>query len=180
MSAPAEFTIGEVAAMLGLSTHTIRAWERRHHVLTPQRTASGHRRYRRQDVELLREVVTGVSVRGLSLKVAVGLAQGELADLGLRAAPFGEGASEPPWRAVADRMPLPAAILDADGRIVDASAAFARAAGLPRERLPGRYAADLRGPGDFDTWPIRSGGRQLVVLIGRAESPAGMANAVRR
>jgi PAS domain-containing protein len=180
MSAPAEFTIGEVAAMLGLSTHTIRAWERRHHVLTPQRTASGHRRYRQQDVDLLREVVNGVSMRGLSLKVAVGMAQGELADLRVRALPRGEGVDEPPWRAVADRMPLPAAILDAEGRIVDANAAFARAAGLPRERLPGRDAADVHALGDFDTWPIRSGERRLVVLIGRAASTPEMANAVRR
>ena len=71
MSAHAEYTIGEVASMIGFSPHTIRAWERRHKILKPHRTPSGQRRYSVEDVELLREVINGVVVRGLTLKVAV-------------------------------------------------------------------------------------------------------------
>ena len=76
MSAAAEFTIGEVASMIGFSPHTIRAWERRHKILKPHRTPSGQRRYSVEDVELLREVINGVVVRGLTLKVAVRAAHG--------------------------------------------------------------------------------------------------------
>src|SRR5437879_3854588 len=43
MSEATFFTIGEVAAMVGVSPHTIRAWERRNHVLTPERTADRSR-----------------------------------------------------------------------------------------------------------------------------------------
>ena len=78
------FSIGEVAAMLGISPHTIRAWERRHLMVTPTRTASGQRRYSSDDVDLLRlaselvidAVVEPEDLRG-ELIARLALAQGK-------------------------------------------------------------------------------------------------------
>ncbi|MEE2788494.1 MAG: MerR family transcriptional regulator, partial [Myxococcota bacterium] len=47
-------SIGEVARRSHMSTHTIRAWERRYNVITPLRSAGGTRRYSRDDVERLK------------------------------------------------------------------------------------------------------------------------------
>jgi len=153
----AEYTIGEVAAMIGFSPHTLRAWERRHDILRPRRTASGQRRYTAEDVELLREVVNGVSVRGLTLKVAVQAARGLLAlpvaePRRQAATPsFGDGRLQQvdlTWRSVADFLPYLIAILDTEGRIVDANVALAHGAGMVRERLQGRRFVDFAEPYD--------------------------------
>jgi len=168
MNAPAEFTIGEVASMIGFSPHTIRAWERRHNILKPQRTPSGQRRYTAEDIDLLREVINGVVVRGLTLKVAVRAAQGGLllhsienGASGLRHENGSSGlrhemdaglaiSEEPgaPWRAVADFMPQLIAILDGEGDIVDANVALASAAGGLREQLRGTRFVDFADPYD--------------------------------
>ena len=49
-----KYTIKTVAQMTGLSVHTIRAWERRHHVLSPTRTITNRRVYEDAEVEQLR------------------------------------------------------------------------------------------------------------------------------
>jgi DNA-binding transcriptional MerR regulator len=153
----AEYTIGEVAAMIGFSPHTLRAWERRHGILHPRRTASGQRRYTAEDVELLREVVNGVAVRGLTLKVAVQAARGLLALPAIEqrwqvaASPAGDGRLqqvELTWRSVADFLPYLIAILDREGRIVDANVALAHGAGTVRERLQGRRFVEFAEPYD--------------------------------
>jgi len=168
MSPAPEFTIGEVASMIGFSPHTIRAWERRHNILKPHRTPSGQRRYTAEDVELLREVINGVVVRGLTLKVAVRAAQGgiSLQQLENGSAPVRQengssgsrADSDPalaiadeagaPWRAVADFMPQLIAILDGDGDIVDANVALVSAAGCLREQLRGTRFVDFADPYD--------------------------------
>lgn len=159
MTAQAEFTIGEVAAMIGFSPHTIRAWERRHNILKPHRTPSGQRRYTAEDIELLREVINGVVVRGLTLKVAVRAAQGMLsvhstetprggsAETTEAALP-GVEETDAPWRSVADFMPQLIAILDAEGRIVDANVALASSSGCLRERLRGARFIEFTDPYD--------------------------------
>jgi PAS domain-containing protein len=159
MSAPAEFTIGEVASMIGFSPHTIRAWERRHKILVPHRTPSGQRRYSVEDVELLREVINGVVVRGLTLKVAVRAAHGvvtvppddgQAAPARFDVTPVQDGAADDgvPWRAVADFLPQVIALLDGDGAIVGANVALASAAGRPREQLRGVRFVDFADPYD--------------------------------
>ncbi|HLH70043.1 MAG TPA: MerR family transcriptional regulator [Candidatus Dormibacteraeota bacterium] len=153
----AEYTIGEVAAMIGFSPHTLRAWERRHNILRPRRTASGQRRYTVEDIELLREVVNGVAVRGLTLKVAVQAARGLLALPAVEhrsqaaATSVGDGRLQQvdlTWRSVADFLPYLIAILDAEGKIVDANVVLAHGAGTVRERLPGRSFVDFVEPYD--------------------------------
>jgi len=160
VNAGAEFTIGEVASMIGFSPHTIRAWERRHKILNPHRTPSGQRRYSVEDVELLREVINGVVVRGLTLKVAVRAAQGAVSvpmaedapGTATRSKTFAvQGAppnGEVPWRAVADFIPQLIAVLDEEGRVVDANVALASAAHRLREQLRGVPFVDFADPYD--------------------------------
>lgn len=62
--------IGELAAATGVGTATLRAWERRHGLLRPQRTAGGHRVYDMFDVARVRAVVD-LAGSGVSLSVAV-------------------------------------------------------------------------------------------------------------
>jgi PAS domain S-box-containing protein len=156
MSDPTLFTIGEVAAMTGMSAHTIRAWEKRYQILTPRRTASGQRRYTMADVELLQKVKLAVASRHLSLKLAVGLAQGRVEEP-LEApvdrpdpVPTHNVPVEPPglWRTVADLLPELILVLDDQGAIVDANIACARAAGALRGDLRGSRLIDLVDPYD--------------------------------
>jgi PAS domain S-box-containing protein len=150
------FTIGEVAAMVGMSAHTIRAWEKRYQILTPQRTASGQRRYTMADVELLQQVRLAVSSRHLSLKLAVGLAQGRVVEPleapadSSEPVPAHDVPVEPPglWRTVADLLPELIVVLDDRGAIVDANIACARAAGVLRGDLRGTRLIDLVDPYD--------------------------------
>lgn len=60
--------IGEVARRTGLTTATLRAWETRHGLLAPARTAGGQRLYREADITRVRAVrqliAAGWSVAG--------------------------------------------------------------------------------------------------------------------
>ncbi len=50
------FRIHVVAALTGVPEPTLRAWERRYGIPTPERTTSGYRLYAARDVELVREM----------------------------------------------------------------------------------------------------------------------------
>ena len=50
------YRIAVAAQAVGLSEQVIRAWERRHGVLKPRRTASGYRTYSDADIEILRRL----------------------------------------------------------------------------------------------------------------------------
>jgi DNA-binding transcriptional MerR regulator len=63
-------TIGTVAERTGVAVPVLRAWEARHGFPVPARTATGQRRYRDRDVELIRRVVDDRSA-GLSLEAAI-------------------------------------------------------------------------------------------------------------
>ena len=49
--------IRTVANLTGVNPVTLRAWERRYNLITPQRTPKGHRLYTEQDVELIKQVL---------------------------------------------------------------------------------------------------------------------------
>ncbi len=49
--------IRTVASLTGINPVTLRAWERRYNLITPQRTPKGHRLYTEEDVELIRHVL---------------------------------------------------------------------------------------------------------------------------
>lgn len=54
LHADAKYQIGTVARVTGLSTHTLRVWERRYGLVTPARTPGGSRVYSDADVTKLR------------------------------------------------------------------------------------------------------------------------------
>jgi DNA-binding transcriptional MerR regulator len=47
------FKIGEVSELLGVESYVLRYWESEFPVLSPKKSGTGHRLYRRKDVELL-------------------------------------------------------------------------------------------------------------------------------
>src|SRR3954452_6791700 len=47
------FKIGEVSDLLGVEPYVLRYWETEFPVLSPKKAGTGHRLYRRKDVELL-------------------------------------------------------------------------------------------------------------------------------
>lgn len=47
------FKIGEVSDLLGVEPHVLRFWEGEFPLLAPKKSGTGHRLYRRKDVELL-------------------------------------------------------------------------------------------------------------------------------
>lgn len=50
------FRIGEVARVAGIKQHVLRYWETEFPSITPKKSGSGHRLYRRKDVELILEI----------------------------------------------------------------------------------------------------------------------------
>ena len=136
----ADFSIGEVATLVGVSPHTIRAWERRHKVASPRRTPSKQRRYTADDVEILRQVRRETATRGLPLAGATHR----------HAGPGGESKAALEaslWRGVADLLPDLILVLD-EGVILETNVAVARLTDTLRERLRGRRFLDIVEPFD--------------------------------
>ncbi|WLI77743.1 MerR family transcriptional regulator [Kosakonia sp. H02] len=50
------YTIGEVALLCDINPVTLRAWQRRYGLLTPQRTDGGHRLFTDADIDRIREI----------------------------------------------------------------------------------------------------------------------------
>lgn len=149
------FSVGEVAAMLGISPHTIRAWERRYRTLHPVRTSSGQRRYSSEDVDLLRQIKFERHAHGLSMRLATLTAQGVLApeEAGAASDEREEPARPPdggvdPLRMVANLVDEIVIVLDQEGRIEDANTAFLRFSDLLPRRVRGLGFADFIDPFD--------------------------------
>jgi DNA-binding transcriptional MerR regulator len=65
------FRAGEAAAILGISPHTLRAWERRYGYPRPRRSVGNHRLYLEADIAPLREALR----RGLTGASAISIAR---------------------------------------------------------------------------------------------------------
>ncbi len=50
------FRIGEVSRLAGVKPHVLRFWETEFPALNPKKSGSGHRLYRRKDVEVVLEI----------------------------------------------------------------------------------------------------------------------------
>lgn len=68
------YPIRTLAALTGVNPVTLRAWERRHGLLRPARTAKGHRLYDDADVQLVRRIV-GMLEEGIPISRAAALLQ---------------------------------------------------------------------------------------------------------
>ncbi|MCL6585921.1 MAG: MerR family transcriptional regulator [Anoxybacillus sp.] len=64
------YNMKAVEAMVGIPAGTIRMWERRYQIITPQRSESGHRLYTDEQVELLRKIVAKTK-EGLTVRQAI-------------------------------------------------------------------------------------------------------------
>ncbi len=54
----AMYSVQAVASLVGITPHTLRAWETRHQVVEPRRAPSGHRRYAQPEVDRLQRLAT--------------------------------------------------------------------------------------------------------------------------
>ena len=104
MPTPEQFPIRTVSALTGVSTVTLRAWERRYGLLCPVRTPSGHRLYTHAHVEEVRRVLALVE-RGIPVSRVRQV-------LDAHAASDSEGG---PWRNYRDRMAAAVAAFDEQG-----------------------------------------------------------------
>jgi MerR family transcriptional regulator, light-induced transcriptional regulator len=65
-------SIGELARLTGITTHTLRVWEKRYGSPHSQRLPSGHRRYAKEDVPRLRAIVKALESGYRASKVVSG------------------------------------------------------------------------------------------------------------
>ena len=96
--------IRTIARLTGVNPVTLRAWERRHGLFRPVRTAKGHRLYTHGDVERIRRVVALVE-RGVPISRVRALIEGED-----RAATSATAAG--PWSGYLERMAAATARFD--------------------------------------------------------------------
>lgn len=61
------FPIREAAELTGIEPHVLRFWEKEFPMLAPVKEGSGHRRYRRKDIELLRQIKHLLYVEGYTI-----------------------------------------------------------------------------------------------------------------
>lgn len=70
-------TIGEMAEELGVKPHILRYWEEQFATLTPLKRAGGRRHYRPEDAALLRQIQSLLQDKGLTIKGARRVLEGE-------------------------------------------------------------------------------------------------------
>lgn len=152
------YSIGEVAALLGVSPHAIRAWERRYGMLRPERGPNHQRRYTAEDIEFLGDVRRTADINGTSLRLALEIVNGSR-DLSVASSASGRprlvdidiGDNPTPsdmWRALGDTVPFLLMLLDTEGAVVEANIAVARLLGTVRQRVTGRKFIALVDPFD--------------------------------
>src|SRR5207247_1361608 len=73
------FRIGEVSALLGVETYVLRYWETEFPSLAPKKSGTGHRLYRRKDVELLLRIKHLLYEKRFTIEGARQSLQGETA-----------------------------------------------------------------------------------------------------
>jgi MerR family transcriptional regulator, light-induced transcriptional regulator len=86
-------SIGELARLTGITTHTLRVWEKRYGTPHAQRLPSGHRRYPKEDVPRLRAIAKALESGYRASKVVSGTLEELQALMGLK--PFISSESTP-------------------------------------------------------------------------------------
>jgi DNA-binding transcriptional MerR regulator len=107
MATAAQFPIRTLSALTGVSTGTLRAWERRYGLLRPLRTPSGHRLYTHAHVEEVRRVLSLVE-RGTPVSRVRQLLEAE-------AASGDSGEAVGPWLGYQERMAAAVVVFDEQG-----------------------------------------------------------------
>ncbi|CAH1565880.1 Helix-turn-helix-type transcriptional regulator [Vibrio jasicida] len=84
------YAIRDVSELTGVKPVTLRAWQRRYNLIQPQRTEKGHRLYRQQDLDTIKEIQGWLS-KGVAIgKVKGLLGQEENADVTVNLQPLEE------------------------------------------------------------------------------------------
>ncbi len=129
MPRPPRFTIRAASALTGINQNTLRAWERRHALVRPERTPKGYRLYSEADIRRLR-----VIQRALAEGVAIGR---------MRAYLETAGTVERLQRGDHDTL-APAG--PRETRLVEVSLSGAGLAGSTTIRIPAESQASVDGP----------------------------------
>jgi DNA-binding transcriptional MerR regulator len=61
------FKIGEVCEIVGVEPYVLRFWESEFPILSPEKTKSGHRVYRRKDVQMVLKIKELLYERGFTI-----------------------------------------------------------------------------------------------------------------
>lgn len=64
-------SIGEASIEVGVKSHILRYWEEQFPMLKPLKRAGGRRYYRREDIDLLRRIVSLLNEQGYTVRGAV-------------------------------------------------------------------------------------------------------------
>src|ERR671927_1053913 len=72
------FKIGEVSELLGVEPYVLRYWETEFPALSPKKSGTGHRLYRRKDVELLLRIKHLLYEKRFTIEGARQLLQSEM------------------------------------------------------------------------------------------------------
>ncbi|WP_442597162.1 MerR family transcriptional regulator [Neobacillus sp. D3-1R] len=67
------YTIKKVSELVDIPNVTIRAWENRYHIISPQRSDGGHRLYSQDDINTLKWLKKQMEERGIKISEAVRL-----------------------------------------------------------------------------------------------------------
>ena len=126
-----KYRIQAVAQLTGLSPAVIRAWEARHRLVVPERTACGYRLYSDEDVRLLRGVQQ-LMTEGMALMQVAALGRPQI--LARYRQPAHESGPQGPRPAAGLRLQAQGLFCE---RIDDILAAFAAFDGARAERLLG-------------------------------------------
>jgi MerR family transcriptional regulator, light-induced transcriptional regulator len=72
LSAEGKYNIKAVSQMLGIQAGTLRAWERRYHIIAPVRNVAGHRLYTEDHIKILKWLIQKVN-QGFTISQAINL-----------------------------------------------------------------------------------------------------------
>ena len=120
--APSGFSIGEAAAIIGVSTHVLRSWERRLSLDLNNRTPSNQRRYGIDDIHRL------MRIRHLHEKAGLPLVESAARALAKNHPPpdarYGLGGAgiDQFWAGLLDTLPEVLIVIDERGRVTAANA----------------------------------------------------------
>jgi DNA-binding transcriptional MerR regulator len=68
-----KYSVKQAAELTGLTLNQVRLWERRYHLVSPQRADNGYRLYTQEDLDILRyalyETQRGVSIQVIAERV---------------------------------------------------------------------------------------------------------------
>jgi DNA-binding transcriptional MerR regulator len=111
------FSIGEAAAMVGVSTHVLRSWERRLALDLNNRTASNQRRYRIGDIHRLVAIRQLHEKSGLPLVESAARALAPKEEASDQTTGLGSAGIDEFWAGLIDTFPELLLVIDEAGKI---------------------------------------------------------------